>query len=94
MSNNMYPLHNIRILDLTQIYNGPYATFLMGMAGADVIKIEPPGGEHLRKRNARGGALFPFQMLNPNKRSICLNLKDSNEKSIFLDIQKQVSDLT
>ena len=52
-------LDGLRVLDLTQIYNGPYCTFLMAMAGADVIKVEPPGGEQLRRRNARGGAIFP-----------------------------------
>ena len=79
MSNPDHPLTGIRVLDLTQIYNGPYATFLMAMAGADVIKVEPPGGEHLRRRNARGGALYPFKMLNPNKRSILLDLKNEEE---------------
>ena len=80
MSNPDHPLTGIRVLDLTQIYNGPYATFLMAMAGADVIKVEPPGGEHLRRRNARGGALYPFKMLNPNKRSILLDLKNKEEE--------------
>ena len=41
------PLQGVVVLDLTQIYNGPYATFLMAMAGADVVKIEPPDGHHL-----------------------------------------------
>ena len=81
MSNPDHPLTGIRVLDLTQIYNGPYATFLMAMAGADVIKVEPPGGEHLRRRNARGGALYPFKMLNPNKRSILLDLKNEDRLS-------------
>ena len=84
MSNPDHPLTGIRVLDLTQIYNGPYATFLMAMAGADVIKVEPPGGEHLRRRNARGGALYPFKMLNPNKRSISLDLKSESEREVFL----------
>ena len=90
MSNTPHPLSGIRVLDLTQIYNGPYATFLMAMAGADVIKVEPPGGEHLRRRNARGGALYPFKMLNPNKRSISLDLKSKKDQSIFLKLAKTV----
>ena len=86
MSNPNHPLTGIRVLDLTQIYNGPYATFLMAMAGADVIKVDPPGGEHLRRRNARGGALYPFKMLNPNKRSISLDLKNDEDRDIFLEL--------
>ena len=86
MSNPDHPLTGIRVLDLTQIYNGPYATFLMAMAGADVIKVEPPGGEHLRRRNARGGALYHFKMLNPNKRSILLDLKNKEDRDIFLEL--------
>ena len=86
MSHSTHPLQGIRVLDLTQIYNGPYATFLMAMAGADVIKVEPPGGEHLRRRNARGGALYPFKMLNPNKRSIMLDLKNPEDRAIFLEL--------
>jgi CoA:oxalate CoA-transferase len=86
MSAEKHPLEGIRVIDMTQIYNGPYATFLMAMAGADVIKVEPPGGEHLRRRNARGGALYPFKMLNPNKRSIALDLKDDADREIFLEL--------
>ena len=80
------PLDGIRVLDLTQIYNGPYCTFLMAMAGADVVKVEPPGGEHLRRRDARGGAIYPFRLLNPNKRAIALDLKDPGDRAVFLDL--------
>ena len=90
MSKTPHPLTGIRVLDLTQIYNGPYATFLMAMAGADVIKVEPPGGEHLRRRKARGGAMYPFKMLNPNKRSISLDLKAEKDRGIFLELAKTV----
>ncbi len=69
------PLDGITVIDLGQIYNGPYATFLMAMAGAKVIKIEPPGGEKMRRRGSVGGAMLPFAMLNSNKEFITLNLK-------------------
>ncbi len=84
------PLAGIRVLDLTQIYNGPYCTFLMAMAGADVIKVEPPGGEHLRRRNARGNAVYPFLMLNPDKRSIVLDLKEKGDRATFLELAATV----
>lgn len=70
-----YPLSGITVLDLSHVYNGPYATFLMAMAGADVIKIEPFQGEHLRSRGDMGGAALPFAMLNSNKKPVTLNLK-------------------
>lgn len=78
------PLRGIRVLDLTQIYNGPYATFLMAMAGAEVIKVEPPGGEYLRRRDARAGAFMPFAMLNGCKGSVSLNLKSPEGRALFL----------
>jgi formyl-CoA transferase len=82
------PLAGVKVLDLTQIYNGPYATFLMAMAGADIIKVEPPGGEFLRRRDARSGAGVPFAMLNANKRSISLNLKTARGKELFLGLAR------
>ena len=80
------PLSGVTVLDLTQIYNGPYATFLMAMAGADVIKIEPPGGEHLRKRQAVSGAAMPFAMLNANKRTMTLDLKTPRGCELLLEL--------
>lgn len=73
--NSSYPLSGITVLDLSHVYNGPYATFLMAMAGATVIKIEPFEGEHLRSRGDMGGAALPFAMLNSNKQPVTLNLK-------------------
>ena len=79
------PLDGVTILDLTQIFNGPYATFLLAMAGAEVIKIEPPGGEHLRKRQGSAkGAAMPFAMLNANKKSVVLDLKAEEGKSALM----------
>jgi len=70
-----YPFEGITVIDLSQIYNGPYATYLMALGGATVIKIEPPGGEPLRRRGVVGGAALPFAMLNGCKASIVLDLK-------------------
>ena len=71
------PLAGITVLDFGQIYQGPYATLLMAKAGADVIKIEPPAGEPLRRRimTTGGDTTLPMAMLNANKRAITLNLK-------------------
>lgn len=65
------PLEGITVLDLGHIYQGPYASLLLALAGARVIKVEPPGGEGLRSR----GVSLPFAMLNSNKESITLDLK-------------------
>jgi CoA:oxalate CoA-transferase len=88
MTNTQQPLDGVLVLDLTQIYNGPYATFLMAEAGAEVVKVEPPGGEFLRRRDARSGAGVPFAMLNGNKRSVSLNLKSNEGRAMFLDLVK------
>jgi CoA:oxalate CoA-transferase len=79
------PLAGITVLDFGQIFQGPYATFLMAKAGADVIKIEPPGGEPLRRRAiaAGGDTTFPIAMLNANKRAVTLNLKSPAGKDLL-----------
>ena len=84
-----YPLHGIKVVDLSQIYNGPYATFLMAQAGADVIKVEPKGGEHLRRRGVVGGAGLPFAMLNANKRSVSLDLKNPQGRDLLIEMVKK-----
>ncbi len=78
------PLAGIVVIDLTQIYQGPYCTFLMAKAGADVIKIEPLSGEPSRIRaKVGGGASLPMAMLNVNKKGITLNLKSEKGKVLF-----------
>lgn len=72
------PMQDLTVIDLSQIYNGPYATFLMALAGARVVKIEPPGGESLRRRGEVGGAALPFAMLNGCKESLVLDLKSED----------------
>jgi len=81
-----YPFEGIRVIDLSQIYNGPYATYLLALGGAEVIKIEPPSGEPLRRRGVVGGAALPFAMLNGAKQSICLDLKSELGRKAFLEL--------
>jgi CoA:oxalate CoA-transferase len=83
------PLSGVTVVDLGQIYNGPYCTFLMAMAGAEVIKVEPIGGENLRRRAAVGGAAVPFAMLNSNKKFVTLNLKSPQGRDLFLRMVRQ-----
>ena len=81
-----YPLQGVVVLDLSHVYNGPYATFLMAMAGARVIKIEPFQGEHLRSRGDLGGAALPFAMLNANKEPVTLNLKSERGRGLLCEM--------
>ena len=59
MSASAYPLEGVTILNFGQIYKGPYASFMLAMAGAGVIKMEPPHGGPLRRRAAADGGSVP-----------------------------------
>lgn len=78
------PLDGLVVLDLGQIYNAPYATLLLALAGARVIKVEPPHGENLRGRTQGAGAGAPFVMLNSNKQGITLDLKTDRGRELLL----------
>ncbi len=67
------PLDGIRVIDFTTLLPGPLATLLLRRAGAEVIKIEPPGGEAMRTLMSDDGAAF--ELLNRGKRSLCVDLK-------------------
>src|SRR5258706_11592971 len=71
------PLAGYRIVDLTQMVAGPMATMILADQGADVIKVEPPGGDFTRSQGAgpRGLAAL-FASTNRNKRSIAVDLKN------------------
>ncbi|MBS1881401.1 MAG: CoA transferase [Actinobacteria bacterium] len=81
------PLDGLVVIDLGQIYNGPYATLLLALGGADVIKVEPPRGDLLRLRGSRiRGALYPFCALNSNKRGVTIDLKLDAGRELLLEM--------
>ncbi|MEZ5560619.1 MAG: CoA transferase [Pseudomonadales bacterium] len=78
------PLSGYRVVDLTAMISGPYATQLLGDQGADVIKVEPLSGDLMRlAAPSRGGISAPFLLSNRSKRSLAVNLKDSEGKRIL-----------
>lgn len=71
------PLTGVRVLDMTSMISGPTTTLILADQGADVIKVEAPGGDHTRAVSTRrNGFSASFVNNNRNKRSVVLNLKD------------------
>ncbi|MFG1426450.1 CaiB/BaiF CoA transferase family protein [Roseixanthobacter glucoisosaccharinicivorans] len=81
------PLEGVRVLDVSQVMAGPYASMLLGDLGADVIKVEPPGtGDQTRSAmgfKMKGPDSMGFLNMNRNKRSIALNLKSGAGRELF-----------
>lgn len=78
------PLHGIRVLDITQVVAGPFCGVVLADLGADVIKVEPPGGESTR----RNGAFIPgeskgYHSLNRGKRSMVVDLTKPEGKALI-----------
>ena len=71
------PLEGIRVIDLTTVMLGPFSTQILGEMGADVIKIEPPGGDIGRWTGVgkNPGMSAAYMMKGRNKRSVVLDLK-------------------
>jgi CoA:oxalate CoA-transferase len=85
------PLEDIRVLDLTHVWFGPWCTMMMAEMGAEVIRIEPPWGaiDRLAEGALFGGASYTFHHLNINKKDLTLNLKDPEGLAIFKELVKK-----
>jgi len=73
MIDEALPLSGIRVIEFTHMVMGPSVGLILADLGADVIKVEPKGGDQTRHLLGSGAGYFP--MFNRNKRSICLDLK-------------------
>jgi formyl-CoA transferase len=84
-------LSGIRVLDMTHVQSGPSATQILAWLGADVVKLEAPGGDITRKqlRDVPDVDSLYFTMLNCNKRSITLNMKSDEGKEIFSSMVRE-----
>ena len=84
-------LSGFRILDMTHVQAGPTASQLMAWLGAEVIKFEPPSGDPTRAqlRDVPNADSLYFTMLNCNKRSITVNMKNATGKEVFVQLLKK-----
>ncbi|SDU56481.1 CaiB/BaiF CoA transferase family protein [Jiangella alkaliphila] len=87
------PLSHVRVLDFTQLLQGPLATQILGDLGADVVKLEKPHGEWMRSwgilASTTAGEMDSFLAFNRNKRSVAADLKDPAVRDRLLDLSRE-----
>lgn len=76
----MGALSGLRVIDISQVMAGPFCGMLLADMGADVIKVEAPGGDSTRNQGKRGE---PFAAVNRNKRGISINLKEPAGRDVL-----------
>jgi crotonobetainyl-CoA:carnitine CoA-transferase CaiB-like acyl-CoA transferase len=79
------PLSGVTVVDLSRILAGPYCTMMLGDLGAEILKVEPPGGDDSRGWGppfAAGESAY-FLAVNRNKKSLCLNLKTDGGRDVL-----------
>ena len=84
-------LEDIRVLDLTQFWFGPFCTMLLADLGAEIIRIEPPWGaiDRIADGALFGGVSYTFHHFNLNKKNLTLDLKTSDGRDIFKEMVKR-----
>jgi len=88
MAMSQGPLSHIRVLDFTQRLAGPYGTQMLGDMGAEIIKVEAPGGDptHNTPPHFVNGESTYYLSFNRNKRSIIIDLKDERGRAVVRDL--------
>ena len=84
MTTTARALDGVRVLELARFQAGPRGGMILSDLGAEVIKIEPPGGEETRRHPpiVRGQSVY-FSVYNRGKKSICLDLRSAQGKEVF-----------
>src|SRR5471032_320197 len=86
----MQPLSGLLVLDFTTLLPGPLASLMLAEAGAEVIKIERPGGEDMRRfPPVINGESAPFALLNRGKKNITLDLKNETDRTKLIPLIKR-----
>ena len=87
------PLSGVRVLDLTAVVSGPYATMFLADQGADVLKIEPIGGDGTRRSRTLIDAAGEFSALfvscNRGKRSLSIDMKSDAGREVLAKLASQ-----
>ena len=82
--NKGLPLAGIKVVEFTHMVMGPAAGLMLADLGADIVRIEPTGGDNTRHLPGSGAGYFP--MYNRNKRSLCVDLKSEAGKALVLKL--------
>ena len=81
------PLQGLRVIELGQLLAGPFAGCMLGYFGAEVIKVEPPGGDPIRKwREVKDGTSLWWRSLARNKKCISVNLKTGEGRALVREL--------
>ena len=85
------PLDGLLVADFSRVLAGPYCTMILGDLGAEVIKVEGPGGDDTRHwmPPVRGGISTYYLSINRNKRSIALNLRDQADRAVAAELARR-----
>ena len=87
MSNTARPLDGLRVIELGQLLAGPFTGTILGYFGAEVIKVEPPGGDPIRGwREVKDGTSLWYRSLGRNKKSVTLDLKSERGRELVMQL--------